>query len=69
MKVARTGVVAVAGKEKRFHPSPKAARERISAKISHLISSGEAKSRKQAVAIAHSMEKRGELGPKGGKKR
>lgn len=55
--------------KKRFHPGSKAARGRVSAKISRLVKSGEAKSRDQAVAIAHSMEKRGEIGPKGGKKR
>lgn len=54
--------------QKRHHPGSKAARDRVSDKISKLISSGEAKNRDQAVAIAHSMEKRGELGPRGGKK-
>lgn len=42
--------------------------ERISRKISHLIKN-EGKSRDQAIAIANSMERRGELGPRGGHKK
>lgn len=45
----------------------KASQQRISRKISKLRKEG--KPQRQAVAQAHAMERRGELGPRGGKKR
>ncbi len=54
--------------KKRFHPGSKAARDRISAKISHLIEMGEAKSRDQAVAMAHSMEEQRQKKKKHGRR-
>jgi len=49
------------------------AQSRVSAKISHLVKSGEvpntAEGRKKAAAMAHSMERAGRLGARGGYKR
>lgn len=54
--------------KRRASKAKSASNSRVSAKISHLMHSGEAKSQAQAQAMALSMERRGELGPRGGKK-
>ena len=49
------------------------AQKRVSAKISHLVKSGEVSNteagRKKAIAMAHSMERAGRLGSRGGYRR
>lgn len=52
---------------KRAPPKGKAARSRVSAKVSHLVEEGHPQ--KQAVAMAMSMEREHRLGPGGGYKR
>ena len=51
----------------------RAAGKRVSAKISHLVRTGEMpntpKGRKQAAGMAYGMEHSGRLGPKGGYRR
>jgi hypothetical protein len=44
----------------------KAGQKRVGAKISHLTRKGEGVSPKQRIAIALAMERRGQLGPRGG---